>query len=122
MPISRVLSDTLTSMMFMMPMPPTSSEMLARPASIAVSVPSSVDRMPERLLLREHREVVSELRRQQLLHLRLHGLDVVGVDGLDDDRVMSFVPEQLLRRRDRHVDGVVLAPAETTRPSASRGR
>ena len=46
MPISRVLSDTLTSMMFMMPMPPTSSEMAAIPASIAVSVPSSVDRIP----------------------------------------------------------------------------
>ena len=46
MPISRVRSDTLTSMMFMMPMPPTSSEMLARPASIAVSVPRSVDRIP----------------------------------------------------------------------------
>ena len=32
MPISRVRSVTVTSMMFMMPMPPTSSEMAAMPA------------------------------------------------------------------------------------------
>ena len=46
MPISRVLSETLTSMMFMIPMPPTSSEIDASPASIAVSVPRIV---PSRL-------------------------------------------------------------------------
>ena len=33
MPISRVRSVTLTSMMFMMPMPPTSSEIAAMDAS-----------------------------------------------------------------------------------------
>ena len=33
MPISRVRSVTVTSMMFMMPMPPTSSEMAAMPPS-----------------------------------------------------------------------------------------
>ena len=33
MPISRVRSVTLTSMMFMMPMPPTTSETAATPAS-----------------------------------------------------------------------------------------
>src|SRR5512147_1184706 len=38
MPISRVRSVTVTSMMFMMPMPPTSSEMLAMPASSSVNV------------------------------------------------------------------------------------
>ena len=37
MPISRVRSVTETSMMFMMPMPPTSSEMLAMEASRMVS-------------------------------------------------------------------------------------
>ena len=37
-PISRVRSVTLTSMMFMMPMPPTSSEMAAMPASSRVRV------------------------------------------------------------------------------------
>ena len=36
MPISRVRSVTLTSMMFMMPMPPTSRETLAMAASKAV--------------------------------------------------------------------------------------
>ena len=36
MPISRVRSVTDTSMMFMMPMPPTSSEMLAIAASSSV--------------------------------------------------------------------------------------
>jgi len=38
MPISRVRSVTDTSMMFMMPMPPTSSEMPAMPPSISDSV------------------------------------------------------------------------------------
>ena len=38
MPISRVRSLTLTSMMFMMPMPPTNSEMAAMPPSMRVSV------------------------------------------------------------------------------------
>ena len=37
-PISRVRSVTETSMMFMMPMPPTTSEMAAMLASSAVSV------------------------------------------------------------------------------------
>ena len=37
MPISRVRSRTDTSMMFMMPMPPTTSEMDAMPASRMVS-------------------------------------------------------------------------------------
>ena len=37
MPISRVRSVTETSMMFMMPMPPTSSEMLAIEASRMVN-------------------------------------------------------------------------------------
>ena len=43
MPISRVRSVTLTSMMFMMPMPPTSSETAATLASsvVIVSVPSA---------------------------------------------------------------------------------
>ena len=36
MPISRVRSVTLTSMMFMMPMPPTMSEIDAMAASISV--------------------------------------------------------------------------------------
>ena len=36
MPISRVRSVTETSMMFMMPTPPTTSEMAAMPASMAV--------------------------------------------------------------------------------------
>ena len=34
-PISRVRSVTVTSMMFMMPMPPTSREMAATPARIS---------------------------------------------------------------------------------------
>ena len=38
MPISRVRSVTETSMMFMMPMPPTSSEIAAMPTSSSVSV------------------------------------------------------------------------------------
>ena len=38
MPISRVRSLTLTSMMFMMPMPPTSSEIAAMPPSMRVRV------------------------------------------------------------------------------------
>ncbi len=37
-PISRVRSVTDTSMMFMMPMPPTSSEIAAMPASSRVNV------------------------------------------------------------------------------------
>ena len=39
MPISRVRSVTVTSMMFMIPMPPTTSEM-------AAMAPSSTSRMP----------------------------------------------------------------------------
>ena len=38
MPISRVRSVTDTSMMFMMPMPPTSSEMLAMPVRITMTM------------------------------------------------------------------------------------
>ena len=38
MPISRVRSVTDTSMMFMMPMPPTSSEMLAMPVSTTMTM------------------------------------------------------------------------------------
>ena len=38
-PISRVRSVTDTSMMFMMPMPPTSSEMAATPSKKVVSTP-----------------------------------------------------------------------------------
>ena len=47
-PISRIRSVTETSMMFMTPMPPTSSEMAAMPASRIVSVLSTevaVDRI-----------------------------------------------------------------------------
>ncbi len=40
-PISRIRSVTETSMMFITPMPPTSSEMIAMPASITVSVSST---------------------------------------------------------------------------------
>ena len=40
-PISRIRSVTETSMMFITPMPPTSSEMTAMPASITVSVSST---------------------------------------------------------------------------------
>ena len=39
MPISRVRSRTETSMMFMIPMPPTTSEIEAIPPSSSVSVP-----------------------------------------------------------------------------------
>ena len=38
MPISRVRSVTDTSMMFIMPMPPTSSEMLAMPVRIMMTM------------------------------------------------------------------------------------
>ena len=38
MPISRVRSVTDTSIMFMMPMPPTSSEMLAMPVSTTMTM------------------------------------------------------------------------------------
>ena len=38
MPISRVRSVTDTNMMFMMPMPPTSSEMLAMPVRITMTM------------------------------------------------------------------------------------
>ena len=38
MPISRVRSVTDTSMMFMMPMPPTSSEILAMPVRMTMTI------------------------------------------------------------------------------------
>ena len=38
MPISRVRSVTDTSMMFIMPMPPTSSEMLAMPVRMMMTM------------------------------------------------------------------------------------
>ena len=43
MPISRVRSVTVTSMMFMIPMPPTTSEMPAIAPSIKVSTPVVCD-------------------------------------------------------------------------------
>ena len=42
MPISRVRSVTVTSMMFMTPMPPTSSEIAATAPSSSVNVPVTV--------------------------------------------------------------------------------
>ena len=57
MPISRVRSRTDTSMMFMIPMPPTISEIEAIPPSSSVSVPLiDVGRL-EQLGLVEDREV-----------------------------------------------------------------
>ena len=114
MPISRVRSDTLTSMMFMMPMPPTSSEMLARPASIAVSVPRIVAEEAERLRLSEDRELVAESRPQRDLRLSALTASMLSAS-FDAHEQLGDVrgPEQLLRGRDRDVDDVVLAPAET---------
>ena len=42
-PISRVLSVTVTSIMFMIPMPPTRSEMAAMPDKSEVNVPVTLD-------------------------------------------------------------------------------
>jgi len=47
-PISRVRSITVTSMMFIIPMPPTSKEMAAMPESSAVSVPVTLVAAPMR--------------------------------------------------------------------------
>ena len=56
-PISRIRSVTDTSMMFITPMPPTSSEMTAMPASITVIVLSTEVAALEDRLLRRDREV-----------------------------------------------------------------
>ena len=64
MPISRVRSRTETSMMFMIPMPPTMSEIEAMPPSSSVSVPLIDDGGLEQLRLVEDREVVVVGRRQ----------------------------------------------------------
>ncbi len=45
MPISRVRSVTDTSMMFMMPMPPTNREIAAMPVTTAVRVPVTLPRV-----------------------------------------------------------------------------
>ena len=58
MPISRVRSRTETSMMFMIPMPPTISEIEAIPPSSSVSVPLIDDGRLEQLGLVEDLEVV----------------------------------------------------------------
>ena len=57
MPISRVRSRTDTSMMFMIPMPPTTSEIEAIPPSSSVSVPLIDDAAVEQLGLVEDGEV-----------------------------------------------------------------
>ena len=56
-PISRIRSVTETSMMFITPMPPTSSEMIAMPPSITVSVSSTELAAVEDRLLGRDREV-----------------------------------------------------------------
>ena len=64
MPISRVRSRTETSMMFMIPMPPTTSEIEAIPPRSSVSVPLIDGRGREQLGLVEDAEVVVIGRRQ----------------------------------------------------------
>ena len=56
-PISRIRSVTETSMMFITPIPPTSSEMIAMPPSITVSVSSTEVAAREDRLLGGDREV-----------------------------------------------------------------
>ena len=58
MPISRVRSRTETSMMFMIPIPPTISEIEAIPPSSSVERPGDRVRGLEQLGLVEDREVV----------------------------------------------------------------
>ena len=58
MPISRVRSRTETSMMFMIPMPPTTSEIEAMPPSSRVSRPLIALTVVEQLGLVGDREVV----------------------------------------------------------------
>ena len=64
MPISRVRSRTETSMMFMIPMPPTISEIDAMPPSSSVSVALIDDAVASSWRLVEDREVVVVGRRQ----------------------------------------------------------
>ncbi len=76
-PISRVRSVTDTSMMFMMPMPPTMSETPAMPASSVVIVPIACGADVGHFLERPDHEVVVLARDDLVAGPQQHG-DLVG--------------------------------------------
>ena len=90
-PISRVRSVTLTSMMFMMPMPPTSSETAAMAASSSVSAPVAAVRVPAmsaRFRMLKSSSVPSSnvmAVAQQSRHLGLRALGMILGIGADHD-------------------------------------
>ncbi len=116
-PISRVRSVTETSMMFMMPMPPTSSEIAAMPTSSSVSVGRELLRRLYELRRATHLEVVLATvgdvvpLLQQRRNRRLRPIHVVGVVDLREDLVdVLRVVQACLGDGERDVDHVILVP------------
>ena len=97
MPISRVRSVTLTSMMFMMPMPPTTREMPAiEPSSSVMILEMEFDRVGDFLLVEDVEVVVAAggqamALAQQAGDLLLGDFHAVGAGDLDVDGAQVFV-------------------------------
>ena len=120
-PISRVRSVTLTSMMFMMPMPPTSSDTAAMLASsrVSASLLSCLrDAVSVRFLIVKSSSPPARCRGDRAAAPRscrlTRGGDVVGRD-LDQDRARDELLQAALdlreERRHRDVDDVVVVVA-----------
>ena len=104
MPISRVRSVTLTSMMFMMPMPPTSSEMPAtEPSRRVMIVEMEFDGVGDFLLI-EDAEIIAFGRRsgvalaEQAGDLLLRHVHAVGAGDLNVDGAQIFVAGDAFHR------------------------
>ena len=115
MPISRVRSRTETSMMFMIPMPPTMSEIEAMPPSSTVSSPVTDENVESSCAWLGDREVVvgavgPVALLEQHGHLGLGRVDLVGRgDAHADGADLVAAHEVVLGRGDRDQDLVVLA-------------
>ena len=115
MPISRVRSVTVTSMMFITPMPPTSSEIAATAASRTVKVwfdalvvCSSADWL--RMLNAARAVGVRVVRREDRGRLGVGVVDRLRRRRLEHDlaQLAALADEQVLRRRQRDDHDVVL--------------
>ena len=124
MPISRVRSVTETSMMFMMPMPPTTSDTAATPPSSMVSVWLTLWDARDDVGVVADREVVGLAGRRACgagaaasVIVRGDRVDLVGRRHLDDDRVERGRAEQAhLAGLERDQDRIVLVPPKPLRP------
>ena len=129
MPISRVRSVTETSMMFMIPIPPTSSEIAATAPTMRGQDAGDAGQRVGDLAAVEDGEVV-ELAAGDVAPLAQQRGDrfldvgaVIGGIGRDDDRAdVAVAGEAALHRLDRHQHGIVVILPEAALRRASPAR